>query len=1762
MEKGFLLILLFLSPFQISAQQEITEINNPTLNLLEVYVHLANQRNGGLDNIKTLYDSYNEKTLAYFSASAFEVAGASIYIDLADYQSAMNNEEVVTIEGDNGWVTVWIDFNLSGGVGIPISTGIITAKMDGNIHDSKRKLSLTSLSLSAPIIQLSALNSDENGAYSSISNNPNISFSLEAIELEWNMARFEIKKSYLDALILYIQNQNNLANVSINDNDIANIFTSFINSQFKLNGWNSITNFQSVNDLNPIGNVRRFTTLDTDVGREFDGAIYHGRGGYDINDDGIPDNVYPITPSKYIWEPMIWKDFELTFSNLGTEQTKFSVEAKNVPEGWRIRYKGDPGGLDARTDVINDVPPSSLGEFVFSDWEVAVNEDGVGEATLKFELYHNKVSGKDLLDEIDVTFYKYKDGDLFSPQFEFSSPLTNLTVDQGEMVDIKWDVVDPNENSYISLAYDKSLIKQPWLENESNWITRGLEVFSGINEYQWDTENIQPGAYQIWGVVYDGLTDPVYKKLDYRVTINEREKLTANFSSVPETGDAPLTVSFEDLSEPSDNIKSWKWDLTGNGIIDSYEENPTYEYKYAGSYTVSLTTGDGEQEATETKENFISVSDPNSGNDVAVKSILISGKQSQFEAGESIKIFGTIENVGENSANNVSVLFSLKNSDGETVDDETSSISLASGAVSGPINKTLTVPFNASDGSYTAEVRTTWASDGNPDNNFKSKSVYVGEAPIYSQYKINFGGNISEGSSANMGNYDVEVLYVRNDFARVIVSNGSYNSGEKDINIGEWSFFNGNDFVLKYKQRNIDEGGFDYLIPSDDITVNPNTLKIDAGSEGTFKVFTNSSTDDLDPGLGNDMNTVWGWLNKANSNGYNYDIVVDVPLNANRKTYEFWPKINRNYFQVLKIEVQEPRNIRGVSIDVAQDQDLVLGDTLTFTTYFVNDGGYALSDIPIKFKITGPNNYEYTDYDEGAFALKAEKEYTFDWNTAGVPVGEYLVSSEAIVPDDPYDNNSVSTTIVIMSPPVPDPPVLTSPAKDAVAIGLTPSFEWESITGVSSYNLQLSSNEAFTDTLKNIIDISSASYQDFSLNELTNYYWRVRASNEVGYGEWSEIWGFKTEEKPINVPLSPLLSSPDNGAVSQAITPNLVWDSVDNATSYFIELSEDSLFVNNQESKNWVTTGATDYTLTTSEALKYSTKYFWRVKAQNSEGVNSDWSEVWVFITDSETAQANKDLHYINTTGWSYVSGVTIYADDLDYYRFGIINKGEDEVQPGWFAGVILKNLDTEVEYVVAKEEITSSLVMNDTAFVDFEIGYAARGNEIPAGTYAAGFHVDLNDQIEETNEDRFNKYIYKHINFEYVDEKLDEYEPDNNSISDEDAPLISTPFSYQGWINYGWDVDTYAFSAPLNHLIEASFSTPDCSSTCTIILYNQNGEEIDRGGRIEYLSESEERYFILVQGEVDSTDYERQSSYDLNITTTENEPIILLGDVTGNGAISPLDASAILKHTAQLTPTYPLAGRDSTAADVTCDGGISHWDALEILKHSVDIRTDLSCNGEAMAKTSPSATTSWELIFKDPVQKFVEIPVSISGNDIYAFSATLYLPDLVEVESVSGIPENWISIQNKNGNKFLVSAIGTSPINDKGGGKITFLLKYGEIKEATEIKGYVTINDEPAKSLQALELIDLPTEVTLSQNYPNPFNPATRISFSIPEETEVRLEVFNMLGKRVATLADGNKKPGAYTVSWNASSVTSGVYVYRLATDSKVLTNKMMLIK
>lgn len=173
---------------------------------------------------------------------------------------------------------------------------------------------------------------------------------------------------------------------------------------------------------------------------------------------------------------------------------------------------------------------------------------------------------------------------------------------------------------------------------------------------------------------------------------------------------------------------------------------------------------------------------------------------------------------------------------------------------------------------------------------------------------------------------------------------------------------------------------------------------------------------------------------------------------------------------------------------------------------------------------------------------------------------------------------------------------------------------------------------------------------------------------------------------------------------------------------------------------------------------------------------------------------------------------------------------------------------------------------------------------------------------------------------------------------------------------------------------------------------------------------------------------------------------------------------------------------------------------------------------------------------------------IKVSGSDlIIAFANGSEEPSILKIKKdfsvVSEDISNGFSSSEVKSRVLVLATNSTSAFATRMGLATALYVYNGEVSTSLEEEG----------SIQ---------DFRLSQNYPNPFNPATNISFNLPEAGEVSLKVYNLLGQEVASLINGRMNAGFQQVSFDASNLASGTYIYRLVAGTNVQTRKMMLIK
>ena len=226
-------------------------------------------------------------------------------------------------------------------------------------------------------------------------------------------------------------------------------------------------------------------------------------------------------------------------------------------------------------------------------------------------------------------------------------------------------------------------------------------------------------------------------------------------------------------------------------------------------------------------------------------------------------------------------------------------------------------------------------------------------------------------------------------------------------------------------------------------------------------------------------------------------------------------------------------------------------------------------------------------------------------------------------------------------------PILTEPTNGSTNIATNGTFTWQSIVGSTSYRIQISTSSYFGYNQVDVSGLASPNYTVSGLYLLTPYYWRVNATSSSGTTDWSATYSFTTSStNPPPGPTAPILATPVNGTTNISLTPTLVWNTSQGATSYNLQVS-----TSNQFSSFVVNTTGLDTTSYNLTGLGEATTYYWRVSATNSNGT-SGWSSVWDFITTSSipavpvlVLPTNGSTTELNnpTLTWNSVQGATIY---------------------------------------------------------------------------------------------------------------------------------------------------------------------------------------------------------------------------------------------------------------------------------------------------------------------------------------------------------------------------------------------------------------------------------------------------------------------------------------------------------------------------------------
>ncbi len=268
-----------------------------------------------------------------------------------------------------------------------------------------------------------------------------------------------------------------------------------------------------------------------------------------------------------------------------------------------------------------------------------------------------------------------------------------------------------------------------------------------------------------------------------------------------------------------------------------------------------------------------------------------------------------------------------------------------------------------------------------------------------------------------------------------------------------------------------------------------------------------------------------------------------------------------------------------------------------------------------------------------------------------------------------------------------------------------------------------------------------------------------------------------------------------------------------------------------------------------------------------------------------------------------------------------------------------------------------------------------------------------------------------------------------------------------------------------------------------------------------------------------------------------------------------------------------PYIGDFPGANICTYSLGSAGGDQIEIWSYSILNGTFDNLGNAMIISSQPGFLVE---IRNDPYRRTFEHPMTINSQWSHPFTQTMWVngtPLIPSSVTLSAVVDAYGTMTIPGGASYEALRI-RDEITISGLTMVSynFVAKNGAQVSVSAVdanpptSGTINVNGTSyngALTTTGVEQISgLPEDYSLSQNYPNPFNPTTTIEFSIPQASYVTLEVFNSIGERLGELISKELSSGSYNYKWNASNLTSGIYIYKLQAGDFIQTKKMVLMK
>lgn len=728
-------------------------------------------------------------------------------------------------------------------------------------------------------------------------------------------------------------------------------------------------------------------------------------------------------------------------------------------------------------------------------------------------------------------------------------------------------------------------------------------------------------------------------------------------------------------------------------------------------------------------------------------------------------------------------------------------------------------------------------------------------------------------------------------------------------------------------------------------------------------------------------------------------------------------------------------------------------------------------------------------------------------------------------------------------------PILLSPGDGAVNQPTALNLIWSSVKTAKYYHLQVSKDSLLTSFVVNSDSLADTTKNVSSLEAATVYFWRVSASFSSGPGKWSNVSRFRTFSAS---PSAPILQSPTNNAANQSLYPILSWNKSDSANHYQLQVSTD---------QNFGTTTFNDSTITATYTqvgpLKELTKYFWRVSAFNNS-VKSGWSVIWNFTTASSHSSTptlltppdgSKNNPLSVLCDWDSVAGASVYNIRVS-------------TRPG-FDTLIVNDSS-----VTTSSKVISGLKNSMTYFWDVRAKVNGAWGQFSA---AWSFSTVVSTP----------KYINISANIFFPTHT------DISQFKSTDYKLVGIP-----------GISNISITAFLTGTIDKDWT-----------VYWDNGDAknylIKYDGKSDFVFSSGAAFWVLKNGPLIIDTTVQKAPYDSanivkiplhagwniitdpatdqiswkNIQTLNSISELIYsfnGSFQKSDFLSPYSGYYFFNATGLSSLKIPTNDTVLTKLNKN-DLAKSGEDDLQ-WKIGISLTSDNNTDSTAWLGVSQYVNTEFNSLDVHKPQGFGSVPYVFFSRPEWDSNYSSFASDIRPVFNdyaewtfnVSSSPWRSATIQF-NGidhvppeyEVYLVDLSSKRTVNLRKNNS------YSYVPAGTKKLFKIMVGNEAAvKNKLADNNNDIPTSFKLGYNYPNPFNNSTIITVYIPVKSDIEIEVFNVIGNQVSTIYKGELNSGIHTFRWsgtddNNNTVSSGIYLYRLTTNTGIsLMKKMILLK